>query len=91
MFGQSEPPTLALAILARAQVAGSGAVTGMSSITRSADVIVTASLALQFHKTHHDQGEFHQVSQREAEGLSAQRGAFPTSAAGPDQGSDRQI
>lgn len=47
--------------------------------------------ALQLQQTHHDKGEFHQVPQREAEGLSAQRGAFPATAAGPDQGSDRQI
>lgn len=52
------------------------------------DVIVTSQCALQLQQTHHDKGEFHQVPQRETEGLSAQRGAVSTSASGPDQGSD---
>lgn len=54
----------------------------------SAVVIVTPHCAPQLQQTHHDKGELHQVPQREAERLSAQRGAVPTSAAGPDQGSD---
>lgn len=64
---------------------------GRSHITCSADVIVTFHCALQLQQTNHDKGQFHQVPQRETEGLSAQRGAISTSAAGPDQGSDRQI
>lgn len=44
--------------------------------------------AFQLQQTDHDKREFHQVPQRETEGLSAQRGAVSTSSAGPDQGSD---
>lgn len=40
--------------------------------------------SLQLQQAHYDEGEFHQVPQRETEGLSAQRGAVPPSATGPD-------
>lgn len=80
-----------ISYLARAQVAGKWAVIGRGNIACSADVIVTVHCALQLQQAHHDKGEFHQVPQRETEGLSAQRGAVSTSATGPDQGSDWQI
>lgn len=54
----------------------------------STDVIVMPHRALQLQQTHHDKGQFHQVPQREAERLTAQRGTVSSPAAGPDQGSD---
>lgn len=72
MLNQRKPPSLHMIYLGTGTTGSRWeAVIGRSHITHSADVMVAFHCSLQLQQTNHDQGQFHQVPQRETEGLSA--------------------